>query len=45
MGKPLVLRRSFEDMFSRVGARGSDQVDIRAAGDQTNDLIPLMRFR
>jgi hypothetical protein len=45
MRKPLVVRRSFKPMFSGIGARSGDQLDISPSGYETDDLIPLLGFR
>src|SRR3954454_1905846 len=44
MRQAFVLRRSFEAMFGGVGARSGDPLNVGAAGDQVDDLIPLLSF-
>ena len=39
------MRRSFEAMFSGIGACSGDALNVGAIGDQADDLIPLLRFR
>src|SRR5262249_14141558 len=39
-----VLRRSFEAMFSGIGACSGNPLDIRAVRDQFDDLIPFLGF-
>jgi hypothetical protein len=45
MRKPLVLRSSFESVFSGIGTCCGDPFDIGSSGDEADDVLPLMRFR
>ena len=43
--KPLVLRSSFESVFSGIGTCRGDPFDIGSPGDEADDVLPLLRFR
>jgi len=45
MRKALVLRSSFESVFSSIGTCGGDPFDIGSSGDEADDVLPLLRFR
>ena len=45
MRKPLVLRSSFESVFSGIGTSCGDPFDIGSSGDEADDVLPLLRFR
>jgi hypothetical protein len=45
MRKPLVLRSSFESVFSGIGICRGDPFDINSSGDEADDVLPLMSFR
>ena len=45
VGKPLVRRRLFESVFSRIGACSGDPPHIGSRRDEADDLLPLVRFR
>jgi len=45
MREALVLRCPFEPVFCGVGACSGDMLDISAASNQVDDLLPLLRFR
>jgi hypothetical protein len=45
MRKPLVLRSSFESVFSGIGTCCGDPFDIGPSGDEADDVLPLLSFR
>ena len=45
MRKPLVLRSSFESVFSGIGTCCGDPFDIGSSGDEADDVLLLLSFR
>jgi hypothetical protein len=45
MRQAFVVRRSFEAMFSGIGACSGNPLNVGAASDQVDDLIPPLSFR
>jgi hypothetical protein len=41
MRKPLMVRSSFESVFSGIGTCCGDPFDISSSGDEVDDVVPL----